>query len=89
MRAAPVTKLKVAIVVSGQSQREIAAQAPITENRLSEIVCGWIVPRDDEKAAIARVLKQPINALFEDSTVEAERVWRRQREHDDPNPSAA
>jgi hypothetical protein len=59
-------RLKLAIVAAGKSQRQVAAETQrVTENRLSEIVNGWIEPRDDEKAAIARVLGQPIELLFE------------------------
>ena len=63
-------RLKLAIVAAGKSQRQVAAEPQrVTENRLSEIVCGWIDPRDDEKAAIARVLDQPIELLFEEPPV--------------------
>jgi transcriptional regulator with XRE-family HTH domain len=57
--------LKLAIVAAGITQRQLAAKTTvITENRLSEIICGWIEPREEEKAAIARVLDQPIELLF-------------------------
>lgn len=63
-------KLKLAIVASQKSQRQIAAETgQLTENRLSEIVCGWIAPRADEKVALARVLNQPVDVLFEEPRV--------------------
>lgn len=43
-------KLKLAIVGTGKSQRQVAAETErLTENRLSEIVCGWIEPRAERK----------------------------------------
>jgi hypothetical protein len=59
--------LKLAILEAGKSQRQTASETQsISENRLSEIVRGWAVPRDDEKEALARVLKRPIETLFEE-----------------------
>ena len=49
-------QLKIAIIRSGKSQRELAADASIPESRLSSIVCGWVSPRSDERAAIKRCL---------------------------------
>ena len=59
--------LKLAIVASGKSQRQIAAKAEprLTENRLSEIVQGWVVPREEEKAALASVLNVSADTLFD------------------------
>jgi hypothetical protein len=75
-------KLKLALVASGKCQRRIAAETQrVTENRLSEIVNGWIEPRDDEKGAIARVLDQPIDLLFDEPEL--------QQQHDDPPRPAA
>ena len=77
-------QLKLAIVAAGKSQRQVAAETPrVTENRLSEIVNGWIEPRDEEKAAIARVLGQPIERLFEAPLLQP------RRKRDDPNRPAA
>jgi hypothetical protein len=59
-------KLKLAILAAGKTQREVAAQTQLlSENRLSEIVCGWTQPREEEKAALARVLKEELAQLFE------------------------
>jgi hypothetical protein len=61
-------RLKLAIVGTGKSQRQVAAETQrVTENRLSEIVNGWTEPRDEEKAALARVLGQPIALLFDET----------------------
>jgi hypothetical protein len=81
--------LKVAIVRTGKSQRRVAAETErLTENRLSEIVRGWSEPRADEKEALARVLGQPIELLFEKSPGNKEAIAAR-RDRDDPNRPAA
>ena len=56
--------LKIAIVASGKSQRQIAAACNIPENRFSSIVHGWTDPRDAERAAIAAALGRPAKHLF-------------------------
>ncbi|HZO57055.1 MAG TPA: helix-turn-helix transcriptional regulator [Bryobacteraceae bacterium] len=56
--------LKIAIVASGKSQRQIAAACGVPENRLSEIVRGWAEPRDREREALAAVLGKPADDLF-------------------------
>jgi hypothetical protein len=64
--------LKIAIVASGKSQRQIAAACGhIPENRFSAIVRGWIEPRDDERVAIAAALGKPADQLFEQVEVSA------------------
>lgn len=57
--------LKIAIVASGKSQRQIAAACDIPENRFSSIVRGWIYPREIEREAIAAALGKPADELFE------------------------
>ena len=57
--------LKIAILVSGRTQRQLAAVCEIPENRFSSIVNGWTDPRDAERGAIAAVLGRPIEELFE------------------------
>ncbi len=57
--------LKVAIVASGKSQRQIAAACQIPENRFSSIVDGWVHPRDGECEAIAGALGRSVAELFE------------------------
>jgi transcriptional regulator with XRE-family HTH domain len=56
--------LKIAIVASGNSQRQIARLAGIPENRFSDIVRGWAEPRPHERAAIAAALSKPEAELF-------------------------
>lgn len=56
--------LKVAIWEAGKSQRRVAAEARIPENRLSEIVCGWVTPTTDEQQKIASALGKTVDALF-------------------------
>lgn len=60
--------LKMAIIVAGKTQRQVAAETRLlSENRLSEIVCGWVDPNENERAALARVLHREAAALFGDS----------------------
>lgn len=58
------TPLKLAIVASGRTQRDIAALARLGEVRLSAIITGRIVPSAAEKRAIARALRRPLEDLF-------------------------
>ena len=58
--------LKIAIVEARTTQRVVAREAGMPESRLSDLIHGWRVPREDEKAALARVLGRPVTALFED-----------------------
>jgi hypothetical protein len=59
--------LKTAIWAARKTQRRIAADARISENRLSEIVCGWVTPTDDEKARIANVVGGDPETLFREN----------------------
>ena len=59
--------LKIAILQSGQSQRDIAARTRIPEARLSSIIRGWIEPRDDEQLALQRCLNLPSDAFASDT----------------------
>jgi transcriptional regulator with XRE-family HTH domain len=56
--------LKVAIVESRIPQIAIAEKTGIHESRLSRIIHGYLEPREDEKAAIARALRRPVHQLF-------------------------
>jgi hypothetical protein len=58
------TRLKVAIVESGRSQREISRDSGIPENRLSTIVQGWQEPRPEERQVLAGTLGRPEGELF-------------------------
>ena len=59
--------LKLAILAGGKTQRQIAADARLSENRLSDIVRGWAEPRADEKQALAHVLNQDVGVLFDET----------------------
>lgn len=61
--ARSVTPLKLAIVASGQTQREVATAAGLTEARLSLIVNGHHCDHDT-RSALADVLGQPAADLF-------------------------
>jgi transcriptional regulator with XRE-family HTH domain len=56
--------LKLAIVATDQSQRQVGADCGIHEDRLSQIVNGWITPREDECERLARVLGRTVDELF-------------------------
>ena len=58
--------LKIAILESNRTQRILARETGMAESRLSDIVRGWVDPREDEKEALARVLNQPVAVLFGD-----------------------
>lgn len=60
-------QLKLAIVASGKSQRRVASDSGITENRLSEIVCGWVAPTPAERSRIASAVGQSAGLLFDDA----------------------
>jgi transcriptional regulator with XRE-family HTH domain len=60
--------LKLAILAAGKTQRQVAAETKLlSENRLSEIVRGWVQPSDAEKKALAQSLNRPVSVLFGDS----------------------
>lgn len=56
--------LKVAIVLSGQSQRTIAQRTGIGEVRLSAIVHERKVATGAERKVLSRVLEWPVGGLF-------------------------
>ena len=56
--------LKFAMVESGRSQRAIAQAVGMHATKLSQILHGWRVPSDDERKAIAKVLKRKVSDLF-------------------------
>ena len=59
-------KLKVAIVEAGRTQRALARELGMPEDRLSEIVSGAVVPRDDERRRLAQALGKRPRHLFND-----------------------
>jgi len=56
--------LKVAIVESLMEQRVVGYKTKIGEVRLSKIVNGAEQPTEQEKRALARVLKRDVAAIF-------------------------
>lgn len=69
MKLTPRLTLKVAIIRSGRLQRDMAPAMGMTPSHLSQIITGRINPTDDEERAIARVLRQPREALFDYESV--------------------
>ncbi len=59
-----VSPLKLAIVASGKTQREVAAAAGTDEYRLSRIVNGREVPPPDLRSALADVVGVPVSQLW-------------------------
>lgn len=56
--------LKIKILESGRTQRELSLCSRIPETRLSAIVRGRVASTAEERRALARVLGQPVDALF-------------------------
>lgn len=56
--------LKIAILESGRSQVEIAADADLHESRLSQLVNGRRRASDAERKTLARILKRRPAQLF-------------------------
>jgi hypothetical protein len=56
--------LKLAIVGSGQKQKDIARRARINQWRLSRIVTQDVVPQPAEMQRLATVLRTPVSTLF-------------------------
>jgi len=52
----PRPQLKARMFALGKSQRAVAHEGGLSEDRLSKIVLGWTDPRDDERAALCRIL---------------------------------
>lgn len=63
--------LKVAILRSGLTQREISLRARIGETRLSAIVRNRADPTDDERDRLSGVLHKPADRLFAVAPLEA------------------
>lgn len=62
----PPPALRVAIVFSGRSQREIAADAGIHETQLSRIVNEREVPSIETRSKIASALGRSVDELWPD-----------------------
>lgn len=61
---APNSTLKTAIFLKRTTQTLVAQKAGVQESRLSRIIHGYVSPSDDEKRAIARALRLPVEELF-------------------------
>ncbi len=61
--------LKTAILATGKSQRQFAADNGFSENRISELVRGWVSPSEDEARRIARATRKRTSDLFDTQQV--------------------
>jgi transcriptional regulator with XRE-family HTH domain len=57
-------RLKVAIIESGRTQREVAHEIGVTENRMCGLITGAATPRPHEEEALSRLLGRPADELF-------------------------
>jgi transcriptional regulator with XRE-family HTH domain len=60
-------RLKTAIWASRKTQRRLAVDLNMSENRMSEIVCGWVTPTPEEQKRIADALNESEDVLFGDA----------------------
>ncbi len=56
--------IRLTILESGRTQRDLSLDARIPETRVSAIVRGRVEPTVDEKRALSRVLGRPVDQLF-------------------------
>jgi transcriptional regulator with XRE-family HTH domain len=63
-------ELKLAVVATRKTQREIARALEIGEVDLSRIVCGVTTPTQDQMDAIAKELGKPVGELFPETESE-------------------
>ena len=63
-------ELKHLLVEKNMSQRVLAHETAILENRLSSIVNGWVTPKEFEQTKLANALNVPIHQLFSDGRVQ-------------------
>ncbi len=60
--------LKVAIIKSGRTQKEIAEEIGLSEGYLSRFVRGWERPNADQQRAIAKAVKAKPAELFAEAS---------------------
>jgi transcriptional regulator with XRE-family HTH domain len=60
--------LKVAILQSGKSQLQIAAETGLDETVLSKFVRGWRTPTPEQAKAIAKAVKAKPSELFAEAS---------------------
>ena len=58
--------VKIKLLRSGKSQRQLAQQVGIAESRLSSLLRGWATPKESEKHALALALETTKSELFEE-----------------------
>lgn len=73
----PRIALQSAIFASRKPHTKVAKAAAIHRSRLSKIVNGKLDPNKDEGAALAKVLKKPMSALFPGEKLRPRGRWRR------------
>lgn len=59
-----ILTLKLAFLEAGKTQRRVAAETKIPENKLSAFVQGWKEPTGDERVAIAHALGKSVDQVF-------------------------
>lgn len=63
--------LRMAIYERHMAQADVAQKAGIDITKMSKIANGRLEATDDEKKAIARILRKPIDELFPNSKASA------------------
>lgn len=58
--------LKAAIMVRGWTQRQFSRVADTPENRISELIRGWVDPTPAERVRFAELLGTSADVLFSD-----------------------
>lgn len=64
MNLNPNIVLKSLLFGRGVTQRSLALDVGIHENRISNIIKGYVNPKEDEKKKIARVLDCQVDDIF-------------------------
>jgi transcriptional regulator with XRE-family HTH domain len=64
IRSRKVTKLKLAILNSGLTQREVVRRSRLDEGLISLIANGRYIPDAVQRARIAEALRKPESDLF-------------------------
>jgi transcriptional regulator with XRE-family HTH domain len=67
-----LTKLKIAILEKGLTQKMVAQKAGIHESTLSQIARGTYVPDHRQKQLISRAINEEAEELFSDRSVTSE-----------------
>lgn len=62
--------LRIAILETGRRERELAKRAGMSQTKFSNIKRGYSEPTEDDKKALARVLKRTVAELFPPKSTE-------------------